>query len=52
MKRQKAFDHLRAAKEKIETRRGEGQRKTVPEPGEIPKQRVLHHKDHIINKEF
>jgi len=52
MKRLKAFERLRKAKEKMYKRQGKNNDKTVPEAAEIPKQRVLHHKDQIIIRSF
>ena len=44
----KTFKRLRKAKAKMDKRQGKKKEKTVPEAAEIPKQRVLHHKDQII----
>jgi hypothetical protein len=48
----KTFKRLRKAKEKMDKRQGKNNDKTVPEAAEIPKQRVLYHKDQIIRRSF
>jgi hypothetical protein len=47
-----AFVHLQKAKEKMDKLQGKNNHKRAPEVAEIPKQRVLHHKDQIIIRSF
>jgi hypothetical protein len=51
MKRLKAIERLRKAKEKMYKRQGKNNDKTVPEAAE-PQTRVLHHKDQITIRSF
>jgi hypothetical protein len=48
----KAFERLRKAKEKQDRQPGTNNDQTVPEAAEIPKQRILHHKNQIIIRSF